>query len=397
MVKRTIIDSFEMRRLNKVTVLNAIRDNKQISRIAISEKTGLNKATVSSIVDQLIQEQFVVETGLGVSKGGRKPRILTLHANAAFSIGVDIQIHSVRIVLCNLENEVLQEKVVPQKSETRMSNTDVLEMLTTEISSMMERVPDSPNGIVGIGISLPGLVDFTRGYAVYIPNMELRDFPLAEKLSNRFSIPVYVDNDANCGAWALFRKYSKARSLVYINVGIGIGVGIVIGGTLYRGKNGFAGEYGHMTIHAEGVRCRCGNYGCWEQYASEQALFRYIQDNYKPLESPYQFDQNLVQEVVKHADEGSPEAIHALQKQAYSLGIGMANIINSLDPEVVVLSGRVSLSEKYVMPEIRNVLYQRVLSGGHLFTVAMAPENTRSIGAAGIIAEEVLLRYSDAL
>jgi N-acetylglucosamine repressor len=396
MSKRTIIDSFEMRRLNKVTVLNVIRDNKQISRIAISERTGLNKATVSSIVDQLIQEEFVKETGLGVSKGGRKPRILTFHANAAFSIGVDVQIHFVRIVLCNLENEILQEKVVPLKSDSRMSNTDVLEMLTTEISSMMGRVPTSPNGVVGIGISLPGLVDFTRGYAVYIPNMELRDFPLAEKLSDRFSLPVYVDNDANCGAWALFRKYSGTKSLVYINVGIGIGVGMVIGGSLYRGKNGFAGEYGHMTIHAEGVRCRCGNYGCWEQYASEQALFRYIQDNYKPRESPYQFDQNFVQDVVQHADEGSHEAIHALQKQAYSLGIGMANIVNSLDPEVVVLSGRVSLAEKYVMPEIRNVLYQRVLSGGHLFSVTMAPENTRAIGAAGIIAEEVLLRYSDA-
>ncbi len=395
--KRNIIDSTEMRRLNKVTVLNAIRDSQQISRIAISEQTGLNKATVSSIVDQLIQEGFIKETGLGVSKGGRKPRILTFYANSAFSIGIDIQIHSMRIVLCNLNNAVLKEKVIPLNSEAPVSNADLLEMLTAEISNVLIDIPESPNGIVGIGISLPGVVDVARGHVIYIPNMKLRDFPLAEKLSQHFRLPVFVDNDANCGAWAQFRQYVGKRSLVYVNVGIGIGTGIVIGGTVYRGKNGFAGEYGHMTICADGLRCQCGNYGCWEQYASEQALFRYIQDNYKPFASPYQFDQNFVAGLVIHADGGSQEAIRAIQKQAYFLGVGIANIVNSLDPEVVVLGGRISLAEKYVMPEIRQILIQRVLSDSHSFEVACAPENTRSIGAAGILAEEVLLRYSDAL
>lgn len=394
---RTVIDAAEMRRLNKVTVLNAIRNHPQTSRIAISEATGLNKATVSSLVDQLIQEEFVQEAGLGTSKGGRKPIMLTFNSDAALSIGIDIQIHSMRVVLCNLNQEVKQEKIV-SISTRPLSERDLVTLLKSEIHDILREVPHSPHGVIGIGIALPGLVNYRQGYVHYIPNLGFSDLPLASILQEDFQIPIYIDNDANCGAWAEYRQYPFVQSLVYVNVGIGIGAGLVFNGQVYRGYNGLAGEYGHMTIAPMGLKCSCGNYGCWEQYASETGLYMQWTDGHGSAypNTNIQIDQNFVPQLAEQANQGDKKAISAFQSLGRYLGIGISNILNTVNPELVVLGGKISTASAHILPEIHEALSYRALPGVRASRVVTAQEPTRAIGAAGIVAEETLLRSYDA-
>lgn len=394
---KTVIDVAEMRRLNKVTVLNAIRNRPETSRIAIAEATGLNKATVSSLVDQLIQEEFVCEIGLGTSSGGRKPIMLTLNANAAFSIGIDIQIHSMRLVLCNLDHEVKQEKIISIHPKP-LSEAALVALVKSEIKQMLDNVPHSPHGVIGIGIALPGMVNYREGYVHYIPNLGLSDFPLAAILQEDFHIPIYIDNDANCGAWAEYRQYPFAHSLVYVNVGIGIGAGLVFHGQVHRGFNGLAGEYGHMTIAPLGLKCSCGNYGCWEQYASETGLYtQWLDSMGETIENAsLPLDQHFVTRLLELADHGHHRAVHAFQQLGRYLGIGVANILNSLNPELVVLGGRISVASDYILPEIQQILSYRALPGVRGAKVVTANEPTRATGAASLVAEETLLRSFDA-
>lgn len=393
---RTVIDVAEMRRLNKVTVLKEIRNHPRTSRIAIAEATGLNKATVSSLVDQLIQEEFVCEVGLGTSKGGRKPIMLTFNSDAAFSIGIDIQIHSMRVVLCNLNQEVKQEKIIQIQTKP-LSESDLVILLKSEIKQMLKDVPHSPHGVIGIGIALPGLVNYQKGYVHYIPNLGLSDLPLAAILQEDFQIPIYTDNDANCGAWAEFRQYPFVHSLVYVNVGIGIGAGLVFHGQVYRGHSGIAGEYGHMTITPMGLKCSCGNYGCWEQYASETGLHMQWTDSLDEghPDRLIPIDQNFVPYLVEQANQGQSQAIQAFQSLGRYLGIGMANILNTMNPELVVLGGRISMASPYILPELQQALSYRALPGVRNARLVTAHEPTRAIGAAGIVAEETLLRSLD--
>ncbi|WP_029421589.1 ROK family transcriptional regulator [Alicyclobacillus macrosporangiidus] len=390
-----VIDAAEMRRRNKLTVLNAIRNHPGISRAALSEATGMNKATVSSLVAELMEEQFVVEVGPGSSTGGRRPIRLQFHAGAAYSIGVDVQIHSVRLVLCNLDHEVAWERLLPMEPAS-MSSDELVSQLADSIRQLIDGAPKSPHGVIGIGISLPGLVNYRTGYIHYIPNMGIRDLPLADILQSEFRIPVFIDNDANCGAWAMYREHPAVESLVFVNVGIGIGAGLVLDGQLYRGFAGLAGEYGHMTIDPMGLRCSCGNRGCWEQYASESALLALWNEVYARTDDGLRctgFD--VVPRLLERAQAGDENAVRAFAHIGHYLGVGLANIANTLNPELMVIGGRLAASERFVREELEHTLRSRALPVARDVRLAMAEASVQAVGAAGIVAEETLLRTGD--
>ncbi|MCL6516130.1 ROK family transcriptional regulator [Alicyclobacillus sp.] len=391
-----VIDAAEMRRRNKLTVLNAIRNQPGISRAALSEATGMNKATVSSLVAELMDERFVIEVGPGSSTGGRRPIRLQFHAEAAYSIGIDVQIHSVRLVLCNLNHAVVLEHLLPM-SPASMSSAELVGQLADSIRHLLAEAPESPHGVIGIGISLPGLVNYRTGYIHYIPNMGIRDLPLAEILQAEFRLPVLIDNDANCGAWAIYRDHTAVDSLVFVNVGIGIGAGVIVNGQLYRGTSGLAGEYGHMTIDPMGLRCSCGNRGCWEQYASESALLAHWNEVYaRTNPGLHCTGYDVVPRLVELAQAGDEDALRAFAHLGYHLGVGLANIANTLNPEMIVIGGRLAAAERFLRAEMEHTLRARALPVARDVRLTMAEASVQAVGAAGIVAEETLLRTGDA-
>lgn len=384
-----------MRLINKATVLKFIRDQRTTSRIDIAQVTGLNKATVSSIVDELIADQFVHEIGHGSSSGGRKPILLRFNANAGHAIGVDVQLSNISTVICNIRGDITYRHDLAIVLEKGQERQQLMQYVESEIRIAMVEKPASPYGLVGACVALPGMVDFYTGLVRYLPNMPGLTWNMADALSEQIPLPIFCENNANCGAWAEFKSNDEppTSSLVYINVGIGIGTGIILNGKLLRGRDGIAGEFGHMTINPMGTICACGNTGCWEEYASERSLIRYLQEaGVDP--SSFVHDKPLLQQVLKQAHFDNRAYVRAFLTLGQYLGVGIANVLNALNPGQIVLGGSIAEAATYILPEIQRVISHRAVADNKRVPVRIGGSHSVAVGAACLAIDEVLFSSS---
>ncbi|MGG3454480.1 MULTISPECIES: ROK family protein [Paenibacillus] len=367
-----------IKKMNKTIVLDTIRQRQPLSRADISAAIGLNKATVSSLVSELIDSQLVTEIGPGESSGGRKPTLLLFNRSAGYAVGIDIRVNDLLAVLVDLEGHVLLEKTVALADFTP---DHVVEQIRKTIRQFSKKLPESPYGIVGIGIGVPGLVD-DKSRVVSAPNLDWNQVDLYIPLASEFGANLHIDNEANAGAIGekLYGAGREAQNLIYLSIGIGIGSGIIVGGELYRGTSNFSGEVGHMTVSENGPLCRCGNRGCWETLASEKALLdraaKLWSDSHPDLEG-----------IIRLARDGEPRAVQLLNEIGAQLGVGLANLVNILNPELIVIGNRLSLAGDLLQDamlrtiENRSLSYHRKKSG-----VAFANLGIRStaLGAASM-------------
>lgn len=342
-----------IKKMNKTIVLDTIRQQQPLSRADISTAIGLNKATVSSLVSELIESKLVTEIGPGASSGGRKPTLLLFNRGAGFAIGVDIRVNDLLAVLVDMEGNVIREKTVPL---TDYSPDHVIEQIRKTIRELKRRLPESPYGIIGIGIGVPGLVD-EKSQVVSAPNLGWDNIDLYDALRQEFGSNILMDNEANAGAIGekLYGAGRDSQNMIYLSIGVGIGAGIIVDDALYRGTSNFSGEVGHMTIAENGPLCRCGNRGCWETLASEKALLdqagALVPDHAPKLE-----------EILKEAQQGNEQMLALLERIGSQLGIGLANLVNILNPELIVIGNRLSLAGEYLHPAMMITLGQRSLS-----------------------------------
>lgn len=338
-----------IKKMNTAIVLDAIVKKAPLSRANISELTGLNKATVSSLVQDLLDAHLVLEIGMGVSSGGRKPVMLIFNRSAGYAVGIDLGVNYIRGVLTDLEGGVIAEA---EASLQRHELDLVLPELYRLIGGLMAQAPDSPYGIVGIGIGVPGLVD-ERGTILFAPNLKWEQVELQRLVAARYDVPVFIDNEANAGAQGE-QKYGAGRGIahqIYVSVGIGIGTGIILNKELYKGAHGFSGELGHLSIDLAGKPCRCGNLGCWELYASEHAL----------LELAAPLGYGSLRELLAAADDGDVAAQELFRRIGSDLGVGLANIVNVFNPEVVIVGNRMSLAQRWIEDSVQETLSRRTL------------------------------------
>lgn len=377
-----------MRKMNKKSVIEAIYNDGPISRIDISQHTGLTKATVSSLVDELITDKYVEEIGFGASKGGRKPVMLQFQSESGYCVGVDVQITYIKTILTDMRGNIVYRRIRPLEAfKGHVSRNTLEQILITEIQNATEQAPSAPHGIVGTGIALPGMLNFRTGVAYHLPNIEIRDWDVISRLREAFPFPIFIDNDGNCGAWSEYRQ-RHIQHLVFISCGTGIGTGIVLGGQLYRGVHGIAGEFGHMTISPAGVPCACGNDGCWEQYASEQALLRYLRQRQQSPES-LELSPDLVSVAVERAadNEGYRRAFQSIGSY---LGIGISNIVNAFNPELIVIGGTMAQGYEYFIDELCCVMKHRAISYNKDVPVMVADADAIVIGAARLAVSHVI-------
>lgn len=366
-------DQALIKRINTAIVLEAILRGAPLSRAQISEKTGLNKATVSSLVQDLIDGSVVREIGTGVSSGGRKPVMLEFVATAGYAVGIDLGVNYVRGVLTDLRGALIAETNL---TLDRHEPEPVLASLQTCIDSLIAKAPSSPYGIVGIGVGVPGLVN-ESGAVLYAPNLQWRDIPLQRQLADKYGVPVTIDNEANTGAIGeqVFGAGRSIDNLIYVSVGIGIGTGLILHKSLYKGASGFSGEMGHLSVEAFGKPCACGNRGCWEMYASEKAL----------LEKAAAHGISDWEALLDAAESGQAGVLADLEATGEYLGIGIANIVNVFNPDAVVIGNRISQVRPWIEISLRRTVVQRSL-GFHLRSVqllfAELGERSAVLGAA---------------
>lgn len=341
---------------NKSLVLDKIKNNSPISRAAVANQTGLNKGTVSSLVSELLEDHLIYESGPGESSGGRRPVMLLFNKFAGYSIGIDLGVNYLLGVLTDLDGNIYQEKVMSFKN---LSYIEIEEHLFNIIDSLISSAPPSPHGIVGIGVGVPGIVD-NNGDVLLAPNLNWTNVNIKTILQKKYNLPVIIENEANAGAYGekKFGAGKEFENIIYVSAGIGIGVGLILNGSLYKGSNGFSGELGHMTIQVNGSKCRCGNDGCWELYASEQALLNKAGLLDIPRPSDKEADLNNLMTL---AENGNKEVITLFEQTGDYLGVGINNIINIFNPQQVIIGNRMASSKKWLMESLNKRVTNQAL------------------------------------
>jgi predicted NBD/HSP70 family sugar kinase len=340
-----------VRDINRRIVLNLIRTRKPISRADLARLSGLQRSTISLIVEDLVNEHWVIEGPTGRLPRGRRPTFLRLNDDRVI-IGVDLRPGETTIALANVNGKFTSQEVIATPTDAQ-AGVDVLVRRTQALvrSSKEKKVE-------GIGISLPGR--FTAGHLVFAPNLKWRDLDIRGPISRATGIDVELENAANACVLAAiwFDGMESCRNLVVVTVSEGIGAGILINGQLARGLNGMAGEFGHVPLDPDGPRCGCGSRGCWEVFGSNRAALRYYHEstsNAGGLSFP---------DLLSLADQGNTRAARALEKMAHYLGRGMRMIVAGLAPERIILIGDLTRSWHRFGPVIEQEVQAQVLPGG---------------------------------
>jgi predicted NBD/HSP70 family sugar kinase len=344
-----------IRDLNRTLVLNLVRVHEQISRAELARRSGLSASTVTGITAGLMRDGFLVEVDArlperGTVKLGRPATGLRVNPSAGHVGGVKLAAESITAVLVDLAGEPLvfhsQPHLAKGAAETAAAVGDALAAVSARA--------DLPNDrLLGIGVGLPGIVDPNTGEVHASPLRELNGLDIAELLAGKVRVPVHVDNDVNTLTIAehLFGAGRGARHLVVVSIGRGIGMGLVLNGVLYRGKGGGAGELGHVVVDPNGRACWCGRRGCLETVAAEPALVAETRRRTGRLVQPEDLD------TAARADERLAEL---LEEAGQAVGRAVRNVLSTLDPERVVISGEgVRLGERYL-----GAMRRAILEGG---------------------------------
>jgi predicted NBD/HSP70 family sugar kinase len=344
-------DFADVRATNLAVVLRYVRENAPCSRADIAANTGLNKATVSSLVADLIDRRLVRETGLTENRVGRPATMLVLDGSPYAAIGVEINVDYVSAVATDLAGERL---LAWRRS---FSAGDSVNQGVANVAAIVRRVINrmakEERQVLGLAVAVPGLVD-VQGTVRLAPNLGWRDADIGGDLAKALRDPgfsIQVDNDANLAALAeqRFGGRAGASDLVYLTGQMGVGAGVILDGRLRRGSLGFSGELGHVQLDPEGPVCRCGRRGCLEAMAGIGAVLR------RADPSPAEIEIEL-EEVVRSAKAGDPETLATLAAVGEGLGRGVSIIANLLNPRVVILGGYYVPLAPWLLPPVRKAV-----------------------------------------
>lgn len=319
-------------------LLNLLWCERSISRADLSRRTGLSRSTVSAIISDLLETGLVREARAGLSTGGRRPILLEFSDAASNIVGIELGATHVSVVLTDLRANVAQYRSVPVP--VRDAPQEALSAMKRLVLEVCLANGTQPSSLVGVGVAVPSPLNPAEPGKL-LPSVipKWADIDLIEELEARIGAPVVLDNDANLGAlaerwWGAGRTVSD---LAYIKVATGIGAGLIMNGEIFRGSGGAAGEIGHTSIDANGPLCSCGLRGCLTTLVGSAALLERAQQEYRALgedESPKTIDA-----LVDDALAGERAAVAVIAYAGRQLGIGVANMLNLLNPRMVVLGG----------------------------------------------------------
>jgi N-acetylglucosamine repressor len=366
MTKRKAGNSKFLKTYNQTGILDLIRIHKEISRTELSGMTGLSPTATGMIVSNLIEKGYIRERGTGESKGGRKPVLVELKPRSYYSIGIDMDTNYMRAILVDITGHVVYEKLMNMEFPADFERTAAY-VEKTVLDIMREFSVDS-GMLLGVGISVPGLVDSGTHEIVLAPNLGWKNADMKSKLAKLSHIPVYVENEAMasaiCENW--IGACRDVENFVCINVKSGIGAGIFTGGKLYRGASGSAGEIGHITVDENGPLCGCGNYGCLETMASttrivEKAKKLVRQGTVSTLNEFRDVEKISIDCIIEAARSGDETARNVLIESARYLGIAISILVNTLNTSKIVIGKEFVKYADIVMDHIKGIVNCKAL------------------------------------
>jgi len=379
-----------LKRFNQMTILNAIREHEAISKIELSKITGLSPTAIGSITGELQEQGYIHETGKGKSKGGRRPKLLELKPGSYFSIGVDFDVDYMNLALVDITGQIIDQ--ISNKVTKWNSVEKVIEKLELMIEQAINKYMINRQKLLGIGVSIPGLVDCNKAEIIMAPNLGWKNINFKSYMNQLNDVPLYIENEAM--ASAVYENWIGScrgiENFVCINIKSGIGAGIFINGKPYRGVGGTAGEIGHIVVDENGPRCGCGNFGCLETLASagyiEQRARKMARQGVSiKLSSLKDIDNISIDDVAEAARNGDEAAIDILRESGRYLGMAVASIINMLNPKKIVLGKEFTKYADIVLDTVKAVAECKALKSPAADVEIVASEigdRASTIGAA---------------
>jgi N-acetylglucosamine repressor len=378
------------REINRQIVLDLIRMHQPISRADLARRMGTRRGAVTLIVNELLEDGLVYEGATGEASRGRKPTFLYVDSRGRCAVAVDIRATRSFLMVTDL--------VGRQQVEISSFATDRdPKRFVSDLAKRIKRVLAEHHDVgrcAGIGVVVPGMVDREGERVLHAPALGWRDEPLRGPLSAATGLPVQIENSGKACAlaimWSARGDAHPPEDLVFVSVSDGVGVGVTVRGEILRGRHNVAGEYGHVPLSIDGPPCACGARGCWESYVSNLAtLARYFGRPLAPGKPiPSEAASVTVDDLIVRARGGDARALAALQSTARYLGLGLASIVNTLDPDRIYIGGEITTAWDLIEPEVRAAMAERALLASHGDTemvVVAAEEYPRLRGAAALI------------
>lgn len=379
--------------LNRARALEILQQERILSRPELAKRTGLSRATVALLVDELSAVGLVRERGLGDSGGGRPPVLLEFNPRAALALGARLRDHAWGIVLTDLDGRVVRRMSVPLVGLSPESAILTLQQGVNAITANL----DGERLLPAIGLGTPGLVDMAAGVVRTAVDVGWFDVPFGEMAQAALGMPVYVANRSRVGAlaelWA--GRGQKIQNLIYVAIGTGIAAGVVIQGQLYWGTNSSAGELGHITIVPDGPLCGCGNRGCLQALASGPAIGNRAREQLRFAANTHLLalvdghpERIVAETVFAAAEQGNALALQIVEETGRYLGIAVATLINLFNPELIVLGGPVGQHGHVLLDPLRAEVQRRAmaypLSAVRIATSTLGPD-AGAVGAAVLV------------
>lgn len=380
-------------------LLSLVGSGRARSRSALTELSGLSRATVHQKLAGLIDAGLIRETEETLPSGGRPTRALDLNRDFAVVLCADIGEQHIRVAVTDLQPRILVE--ISETFDILLGPAVVLSWIEEQFEALLSRIGKTTGDVLGIGIGLPAPVDYANGRVVGPSVMVGWDnFEIRQYLEEKFSVPVYAENDVNLLALSDHRqRRTNVSEMVFVKVGTGIGSGIITEGRLYRGAQGAAGDIGHIQFAREPAPlCRCGKIGCVEARAAGWAIARELRKE--------GIEAHTARDVTRLVELGQPLAIHLVRESGRILGEVMTSLVSILNPQMIVIGGTLAVVNDHLLAGIRELVYKRSLplATRELELVISPPDPDAGImGAAILVVEEqmkaqnvetVILRHS---
>lgn len=350
---------------SRSALLDAIRRAKRIARIDLAQLTDISPATVTTITADMIRqgliEEVIPEELTGQSRRGR-PRVnLRLRADAFLVAGLKVAETTISVVLVNFVGNVVAQHTY-QRNETRPAPDALITQIKQAIDATLDGVGYAFSDLSAIGLGIAGIVDAKRGFVHWSPFLNTRNLELAAMLKDAVHLPIFLDNDANLVAMAeqYLGDAQNTANFIVVTIESGVGMGIVIDNKVYRGTRGCGAEFGHTKVQLDGALCRCGQRGCLEAYVADYALLR--EASFDTSFFKEGSAERSVQDLLTAARTGDMTAKSIVERSSRIFAMGLSNLINLFDPELIILSGeRMSFDHLYaeeVIEAIRSSIVQ---------------------------------------
>ena len=332
-----------IRDLNTSLILQTIQQKGPISRAALAKELNFSKATVSTIVQSLMDRKLVLETGSESAGVGRKAILLEFCPDSGYVLSLDIRTSSITAMICDLEGNRKTFLTFPNHAD----RDQILSVLAVLIQKLLNMVPDCTYGTIGISLAVHGVVH--DGQVLFAPYYPYKDIDFVTALEETFSIPVYVENEANLAVLGEYVFSAHCKNLASLSIHSGVGLGLVLEDHLFTGSHGFAGEFGHTTIEVDGRPCPCGSRGCLEQYLSERVL---LEDYARIKKLPLVNTATLCQDY----RNGDANAVSLIRQFLRYIAVSIHNIQNIINPDLIIINSRITTALPDTLPLLLEML-----------------------------------------